>query len=219
MESNLSLKALLEKLNSSDTEERASGWLRAPEVGPSAIRPLAALMAETAPIVSRLAKELARLEISGHDPETRARIAAKQEELRGPMEAGRAAKRAVWQIVRHAEHEGPEPLRQAVVQELLTLLDERQSVGIRREAVWMLAEIAGDDAVEPIAVLLSHPELREESRQALERTPGMKSLAALQVAMATAPEDFQVRIAQSLRARGIEVPGVPGADLVSLSAK
>jgi HEAT repeat protein len=219
MDTNLTLNALLEKLNSSDAEERAAGWLRAPEVGTSALRPLAAMMAETAPVVSRLAKELARLEIAGHDPETRARIAAKQAELRGPMELGRAAKRALWEIVRHAKQSGSPALRHEVVQELLGLLDERQSVRIRREAIWTLAEIAGDDAVEPIATLLQHPELREEARQALERTPGMKSIAALQVALASVPEDFQIRILQSLRARGIEMPGAPGSELVTLAAK
>ena len=205
METNLTLNRLLEQINSTDPEQRSEAWLRAPEVGAVAVRPLAALMAETAPVVSRLAKELARLEIAGQDSATRAKIAAKQEQLRQPLEIGRAAKRGLWKIVRCAAQPGMEQDRRAVVAELLGLMNETQPVSIRREAVWMLSALAGDEAVEPIASLLDNVELRDEARQALERLPGMKSLAALRAALSTSPTDFQVYIAQSLRARGVEV--------------
>jgi hypothetical protein len=34
-------------------------------------------------------------------------------------------------------------------------------------------------------------------------------LAALQTALQSAPDDFKLNVAQSLRARGAEVPGLP----------
>jgi hypothetical protein len=78
----------------------------------------------------------------------------------------------------------------------------------------MLSEIAGDEAAQPLATLLTNKELREDARMALERIDGKASLAALQAALATAPEDFRPNLAQSLRRRGVEVPGVPSARLV-----
>ena len=65
-------------------------------------------------------------------------------------------------------------------------------------------------------------EERKASRQAdqqdqtsgLQRIPGEKSLAALQAGLAVAPQDFKINIAQSLRARGVTVPGLPCQKLV-----
>jgi hypothetical protein len=48
----------------------------------------------------------------------------------------------------------------------------------------------------------------------LQRIPGDKSLAALKAGLAAAPDDFKPNIAQSLRQRGEEVPGIPCAKLV-----
>jgi len=72
----------------------------------------------------------------------------------------------------------------------------------------MLSEIGGDDTVETVASMLLSEALREDARMMLERIPGEKSLAALQSALKTVPDDFKIHIAQSLRARGVDVPGL-----------
>jgi hypothetical protein len=44
---------------------------------------------------------------------------------------------------------------------------------------------------------------------ALERLPGNEATAALQAALAAAPDDDKPAIAHSLRKRGVEVPACP----------
>lgn len=122
------------------------------------------------------------------------------------FEVPRSACRALWQIVRHAGHPGADAERQAVVAELTALLGDDQPVALRREVLWMLSELSGNEAVDPMARLLAHAELREDARACLERIPGEKSLAALQGAMGAAPREFQLALAESLRRRGME-PG------------
>ena len=206
METPLTETELLEGISSSDPEARTEAWLRAGEVGVSAIRPLAALMVRYGPIVARQAKELAQLEISGNDEETRGKVAAKQEQLQYALEVTRAAKRALSKIVRHAGRPGSGEERAAAVAELLRLLDVKQPLTIRREAISMLSEIADDQVVGPLAALLNDPNLREDARLALERIPSGQSLDALQAGLAAVPNDFKINIAQSLRARGVDVP-------------
>ena len=91
-----------------------------------------------------------------------------------------------------------------------------QPVAVRREMLWMLSECAGDEAVEAAAGLLGNQELREYARMTLERIPGDQSLAALRNAMKTVPVGFKPNIAQSLRKRGVEVPGLPCQKLVPI---
>lgn len=122
------------------------------------------------------------------------------------FEIPRSACRAIWQIVRHAGRPGADGERQAVVDELTALLGDDQPVALRREALWMLSELAGDEAVAPMARLLAHAELREDARACIERIPGEKALGALRGALATAPREFQLALAESLRRRGVE-PG------------
>lgn len=129
------------------------------------------------------------------------------------METARSAKRALWTIVRHAGQPGADPMKQAVIAELLPLLS-RDHWATRHEVLWMLSEIGGDEAVPAIAILLSDEKLREDARAALERIPGRKSLAALKSALKTAPEDYRAAIAVSLRARGVTVKGYPSQKLV-----
>ena len=132
----------------------------------------------------------------------------------GDLEVARAAKRGLWQVVRYTGRPGADAARQAVVAEMVALLVDGQPEDVRREVLWMLSEIAGDDAVGPVAALLSHEVLREDARMVLERIPGDASLAALQAGLDAAPDDFKVHMAQSLRARGVEVPGLPCQKLV-----
>jgi hypothetical protein len=130
----------------------------------------------------------------------------------------RQAKNVLWQLVRHAGRPGADDDRKATVTELLSLSRDNQPTPIRREVIWMLSEIAGNEAVDPVAALLVNQELREDARMVLQRLPGEKSLAALQSALASAPDDFKPNIAVSLRQRGVNVPGVPDAKLVPSKA-
>jgi len=136
----------------------------------------------------------------------------------GSMEVARAATRGLWQIVRHCGRPGAESECQAVCAGLNALLMEELPVSVQREVLWMLSEIGGDTSVAPIASLLSTNELREDARMALERIPGDASLHALESALEIAPDDFKINIAQSLRQRGVEVPGLPCVKLVPTKA-
>jgi HEAT repeat protein len=132
----------------------------------------------------------------------------------GDLEVARAAKRALWKIVRHVGRPGSASEKKAVVEELKTLLGGRGPVAVRREVLWMLSEIIDRRSVKPIVGLLSNKELREDARMVLQRIPGARSLAALKAALKAAPDDFKINIAQSLRQRGVEVPGLPCVKLV-----
>lgn len=125
------------------------------------------------------------------------------------LEVARAAQRAMWQIVRYTGRSGADGEKKAVVEKLLLLLGDGRPAALRRDVLWMLSEIAGDEAVAPIAALLTNQELREDARMALQRIPGEKSLEALKAGLATVPGDFKINIASSLRTRGVEVPGLP----------
>jgi hypothetical protein len=130
------------------------------------------------------------------------------------LEVGRAARRAMWKIVRHAGRPGAEAERAAAERELLGLCRDQPPAVVARDVVWMLSELGGDHAVAAIARLLASEEVREDARMALERIPGEKSLTALQAALADAPDEFKLNLAQSLRRRGEEVAGLPCRKLV-----
>lgn len=128
------------------------------------------------------------------------------------FEVARAAKRALYKIVRHAGRPGAESEARAVEKELISLL-KSDAVPVRRETLWMLSEIGTDDAVAPMAALLSDKEVREDARCALMRLPGDKATAVLKAAFATAPEEFKFALAESLRKRGQKVDGYPSKKL------
>jgi hypothetical protein len=130
------------------------------------------------------------------------------------MEVARAAKRGMWRIVRHCGRPGADAEQQAVETELVALLTSGQPIELQREILWMLSEVGGDTCVETVASLISDAGLREDARLALERIPGEASLASLQAALDSVPADFELNIAQSLRQRGVEVPGLPCVKLV-----
>jgi HEAT repeat protein len=132
----------------------------------------------------------------------------------GDLEIARAAKRALWQIVRYTGRPGANKEKRAVETELIGLLGDDQPTSVRREVLWMLSEIAGRNSVKPIAWLLRNTELREDARMALERIPAKGAVAALKAGFEAAPEDFKPNIAQSLRKRGQEVTGYPSRKLV-----
>jgi HEAT repeat protein len=130
------------------------------------------------------------------------------------LEVARAAKRALWKIVRHAGRPGAVKEKRAVVKDLVLLLGNNHPVAVRREVLWMLSEIGGRNAIVPIARLTRNAELREDTRMALERIPTKRALQALKYRFKTAPEEFKPNMAQSLRKRGVEVEGYPCQKLV-----
>lgn len=186
----LTLDALLEKINSDDPEVRTDAWLAAGGVGASAVKPLAK-------IVTEAEAEVARLQAEG-----------KKEQLAQPLEVGRAAKRGIWKIVRTVGAPGNAEAKDAVVAELIDLLGDDQPASIRREVLWMLSEIGGEETVEAIRNIpgiLENKELREDARCSVERIPGQAAIRALADGLEAAPDDFKLALAQSLRARGVEV--------------
>ena len=130
------------------------------------------------------------------------------------LEVARAAKRALWKIVRHAGRPRAVKEKRAVEAELVELLGKDQPVPVRREVIWMLSEIGARDAVKGIARLIANKALREDARMALERIPNKQALQALKFRFKKAPEDFKPNMAQSLRKRGVEVDGYPCQKLV-----
>ena len=130
------------------------------------------------------------------------------------LEVARAAKRALWKIVRHTGRPGADDERRAVETELIKLLGKKRPVAVRREVLWMLSEIGGSESVMPIAMLITDEDLREDTRMALERIPGEKAVRALKAGLKVGSEDFKPNIAQSLRKRGEEVEGYPCKKLV-----
>ncbi len=130
------------------------------------------------------------------------------------QEVSRAARRAMWRIVRDAGRPGAEELRQATVGSLMPLLADEDPWAVRHEVIWMLSELGGDECVSALAYLLGNVELREDARAALQRIPGKRSLEALREALAAAPADYKPALAASLRARGERVPNVPDVKLV-----
>jgi len=130
------------------------------------------------------------------------------------LEVARAAKRGLWKIVRHVGRPDATDEKTVVVGKLIELLGDNQPAPVRREVLWMLSEIGNRNAVESIAALLSNRELREDARMVLQRIPGRTALAALNAALKAAPDDFKLNIAQSLRQRGVEVPGLDCKKLI-----
>lgn len=183
------MEQLLEALQSAQPETRTEAWLRAGEVGPQALEALAKMTGDSAAKVDSLKGK-----------------AAQKEEMAQALETGRAAKRAMWKIVRSVGAPGGDPaVRQAAAQKLAALLGADQPLAVRREAAWMISEIGGDDCVDAVAGLLADRELREDARMVLERIPGEKSLAALNRALNGTPPEFRNHVAHSLRVRGVEV--------------
>jgi len=184
---------------------------------------------------------LAALPALGRDTDTVndlvARIKSKDDSIRGPawqtaesvgapavrplaelmtdpdFETARAAKRALYRIVRHAGRPGAKREAEAVTEELVLVLGSAPARA-RRQVVWMLSEIAADQAVPAIAALLADPEVREDARCALIRPGSRKATAALKTALANAPEDFKSALAEALREGGVKVNGYPSQKLV-----
>jgi HEAT repeat protein len=134
----------------------------------------------------------------------------------GAMEVSRSAVRAMWAIVRYAGRPGADGERKATVDALINVLtDEGNAIQLRRDAAWMLSEIVRDDeiGVDGAVQGLANPDLREDIRAALQRIGGDNAIAALKAGLEAAPADYKPAIAASLRARGVDVPGVADVKL------
>jgi HEAT repeat protein len=129
------------------------------------------------------------------------------------FELARSAKRALYRIIRHAGRPSAESEARAVEAELIPLLKSKTAL-VRCEILWLLSEIGGEDAVAPMAALLTDPEAREDARCALARLPSVRVTAAIKSAFASAPEDFKFALAESLRQRGEKITGYPSKKLI-----
>jgi HEAT repeat protein len=130
------------------------------------------------------------------------------------LEVARAAKRALWQIVRYTGRPGANREKRAVEAELIELLGGETPVAVKREVLWMLSEIGSRRSIDSITGLIKNEDLREYARMTLERIPNRRAVAALKAAFEESPEDFKSNLAQSLRKRGEEVTGYPCQKLV-----
>ena len=126
----------------------------------------------------------------------------------GELEVSRAAKRAMWKIVRTVGAPGRSDCKDAAEAELIGLLAEGQPDCVRREVFWMLSEIGTDktiDALYEIPDVLENKAIREDARCCAERIPGQAAVDALAEGLEASEDEFQLALAQSLRARGVEV--------------
>ncbi len=130
------------------------------------------------------------------------------------IEVQRAALRAMQNIVYYAGRPQAAAEAKSVSAELLILLGEEGPPQLRRDVLWMTWQIAGEDAAQPVAALLSDPEVHEDARMALERLPGEAATAALKAALADASREQQPALAYSLRVRGVETVDVPDIRLL-----
>lgn len=129
------------------------------------------------------------------------------------FEVARAAKRGLWRVVRQAGRpDHPDQRREAVTQ-LLALLETEAPVEARREVLWMLSEIGGEEAVPRIAEFLKEEALREDTRMAIERIPGPAAIQALRKGLSEVPEKFKYHLAHSLRVRGVKIADYPSQKL------
>jgi HEAT repeat protein len=124
-------------------------------------------------------------------------------------ETMRAGKRQLWEMVRHVGRPGNAEQVQVVVKALVGLLASDQPAAVKREALWALSELGGNEIIDPVAALLADKEVREDACMVLERLPGDQPVAALKAALKSVPEEFVINVVHSLRARGIAVEGPP----------
>ncbi len=191
------LKELLERIKSRDPNERTAAWQSAGKIGASAILALAEVIVEANTAVDRLKAE------------------GKNDELGQPLEVARAARRAIWQIVRTVGAPGkPTEDKRAVEAELIRLIRPEYPRELRREAVWMLSEIGGDASILAITDIPNIVEdagkdgvggLREDARCCVQRIGTPLAIETLTLGMELSKDDFRFALAESLRALGLPV--------------
>jgi len=128
------------------------------------------------------------------------------------LEVARAANRAIQNIVYHAGRPGASAEAKAVTAELIALLGTKHAQ-FRRDVLWMIWQIGGEEAADPVARLLDDAETGDDARMCLERLPGARATELLRARLAAAPEAQRPAVAHSLRVRGAEVVGYPSQKL------
>lgn len=189
--SQLTVDTLIKRLQSDSPAERTAAWQEAGNLGAAAIGPLVEL-------VIRCEAQVATLKAEG-----------KMKELAQPLEVGRAAKRALWKIVRTvgAPNASPEA-KQAVEEALLNYIRPGFPDQLRRDVLWMLSEIGTDRTVRAIVDLpniLEDTAIRDDARACVQRIGTPYAIEALQLGLEEAKDDFRLAIAESLRALGVAV--------------
>jgi HEAT repeat protein len=187
----LTLDALLQRINSDDPDVRTEAWLAAGQVGAPAVKPLAKIVVQSD-------AEVKRLQAEGKN----------KDQIAQPLEVGRAAKRAMWKIVRTVGAPGAGDAKKAVEDELIGLLGNEQPAVVRREVFWMLSEIGGDDtvaAIREIPGILENKEIREDARCCVERIATPFAVRSLADGLEESEDEFRLALAQSLRTLGVEV--------------
>jgi len=138
--------------------------------------------------------------------------------VEGELEVGRAAKRAMWKTVRTVGAPDAKAAdKKAVIKELIAiLLDGSRPEMLRRDVIWMLSEIGGQETIDAFYEIpdILEQDIREDARCCAERIPIEAAVKALKDALEEAPAALKPAIAHSLRVRGVEVPGVPCLKLV-----
>lgn len=129
------------------------------------------------------------------------------------VEESRRAGRELSAIAHECGQSGKSRWRRWVSDALLAELGTTAATQARRQLIWMVSEVSGDEAVAPLAALLLDEEFRDDARMALERIPGDRSLKALDAALGKVPVPFRRALAVSLRARGHAVAGLPSHKL------
>ncbi|MGC8744348.1 MAG: HEAT repeat domain-containing protein [Verrucomicrobiia bacterium] len=130
------------------------------------------------------------------------------------FEIARSAKRALWKMVRYSGKPGADSNREKICDQLFKALELKLSVQTKRELLWMLSEIGGDDAVSQISKYFNNNDLKEDARCCVERIPSEKAISALQTAFKKADEEFKYALAESLRARGVKIEGYQSKKLI-----
>ena len=111
------------------------------------------------------------------------------------------ARQALERIVAHAAREGAEDERASVSDALVAMLNTDLPTLARMPLIRQLALVGGDGAVDALLPFLSHPDLGEPARQAINRIPGPRATQALLSALPEAPERWQCALIAALASR------------------
>ncbi len=121
-------------------------------------------------------------------------------------EVARAAKRALWAIVRHAGRPGARKERKVILAHLVSALAEGP-IFLRSELLWMVSEIGDGSVVKTVAQLLDDVGLAEPARCCLQRIPGREATRALSEAQERMDEPMRSALRLALRERGVRIQG------------
>ncbi len=117
------------------------------------------------------------------------------------LAAAKAAHEALRRIVHHSARPNAIGESKTVVAKLLLLIDQKQPLIVRKEALHLLSFIASEEQAERIGKQLSDADVREEARLSLQRIPGSKVDKVLREAAHNTAGEFRAALELSLRSR------------------